>query len=219
MATEVARKDAKYNMATQTAVRESTLVDELGNINHCSKCSVGILLQAPTSSSPASAWLCRRCGSCYFARCQDSDGVEPAAGVRPVSYYEVMKAIYVHMDGDSCPVLHEHAHKAARSIVGPPYKGPEARKQKRYPCPAQVTVVPLGEDFRIAAQPARTMTTNLSGGGVAMVHSRAIKQPYLAIDFAASGINLLPAIVEITRVRQMPGAWEIAGKFISRILH
>jgi hypothetical protein len=206
-------------MATRTAGLESTLVDELGNIEHCSKCGVGILLQAPTSSSPASAWLCRRCGSCYFARCQDSDGLEPAAGVRPVSYYEVMKAIYVHMEGDSCPVLHEHAHRAARSGHGPRYSGPETRKQKRFPCPAQVTIVPLAEDFRIAAQPARIMTSNLSGGGVAMVHARPIKQPYLAIDFAASGINLLPAIVEVTRVRQLGGVYEIAGKFISRILH
>jgi hypothetical protein len=206
-------------MATQTATRESTLVDAQGNIDHCSKCGVVISLQAPASNRPASAWLCRRCGSCYFALCQDSDGIEPAAGVRPVSYYEVMKAIYVHMDGDSCPVLHEHAHKAARSGLGQRYSGPETRKQKRFPCPAQVTIVPLGEDFRIAAQPARIMTSNLSGGGVAMVHSRSIKQPFLAIDFAASGIDLLPAIVQVTRVRQLAGAYEIAGKFISRILH
>ena len=145
--------------------------------------------------------------------------MQPAAGVRPVSYYEVMKAIYVHMDGDSCPVLHEHAQKAARSGLGHNYRGPDTRKQKRFPCPAQVTVVPLGHDFRIAAQPVRIMTSNLSGGGVALVHARALRQPYLAIDFAASGINLLPAILQVTRTRQLPGAYEVAGKFISRILH
>jgi hypothetical protein len=82
-----------------------------------------------------------------------------------------------------------------------------------------VTVVPLGRDFRIAAQPVRIVTTNLSGGGVALIHSRPVSQPYLAIDFAASGIDLLPAILEVTRVRQLAGGYEIAGKFISRILH
>jgi hypothetical protein len=189
------------------------------NIDRCSKCASGISLQAPTTNAPASAWLCRRCGSCYFARCQDSDGIEAAGGVRPVSYYEVMKAIYVHMEGDSCPMLEKNARQTAASGLGRNYTGPETRKQKRFPCPAQVTIVPLDADFRIAAQPARIMTTNLSGGGVALVHSRPITQPFLAIDFAASGIDLLPAILHVTRVRQLPSAYEIAGKFVSRILH
>jgi hypothetical protein len=129
-----------------------------------------------------------------------------------------MKAIYVHMDGDSCPVLRDLRVSPA-SRPTPKFTGPESRKQKRFPCPAQVTVVPLGHDFRIAAQPVRIVTTNLSGGGVALVHSRPVMQPYLAIDFAASGIDLLPAILEITRVRQLSGGYEIAGKFVSRILH
>jgi hypothetical protein len=207
-------------MTTKFAARNSGISAENGsNIDHCSKCGSDISLQAPASNAPASAWLCRCCGSCYFARCKDSDGIEPGGGVRPVSYYEVMKAIYVHMDGDSCPMLHEHAQRAAHSGLGRKYSGPETRKQKRYPCPAQVTIVPLGQDFRIAAQPARIMTTNLSGGGVALVHARRLAVPYLAIDFAASGIDLLPAIVQVTRVRPLDSTYEIAGKFISRILH
>jgi hypothetical protein len=205
-------------MTANVAARQTAPGDGVRLIDQCSKCACRIALQAPSSSTPASAWLCCRCGSCYFARCQDSDGLEPAGGVRPVSYNEVMKAIYVHMDGDSCPMLHKEAVRPARAAARK-YAGPESRKQKRYPCPAKVTIVPLGHDFRIASQPARVMTTNLSGGGVALVHARPITEPYVAIDFAASGIDLLPAILQVTRVRQLGAAYEIAGKFISRILH
>ncbi len=205
-------------MTAKTAAPEAAPGDGVREIDQCSKCATHIALQAPSTSAPASAWLCCRCGSCYFARCQDSDGLEPAAGVRPVSYYEVMKAIYVHMEGDSCPMLYKEAVLPTRKAERR-YTGPESRKQKRYPCPAKVTVVPLARDFRSASQPARVITTNLSGGGVAMVHARPVTQPYLAIDFAASGIDLLPAILQVTRVRQLPTGYEIAGKFISRILH
>ena len=205
-------------MSAPTATRSSTPVDACGSIEQCSKCASPVTLLAPTSAAPASAWLCRRCGSCYFARCRQEDSTGATSGVRSVSYYEVMKAIYVHMDGDSCPVLRDLRLSPA-TRPSPKFAGPESRKQKRFACPAQVTVVPLGHDFRIAAQPVRIVTTNLSGGGVALIHSRPVTQPYLAIDFAASGIDLLPAIVEVTRVRQLAGGYEIAGKFISRILH
>ena len=94
-------------MTAPTALRESAPVNESGSIDQCSKCASRVALLAPTSASPASAWLCRRCGSCYFARCPEGDSAGPASGVRSVSYYEVMKAIYVHMDGDSCPVLRD----------------------------------------------------------------------------------------------------------------
>jgi len=207
-------------MTANVASREKAPAEGVGEIDQCSQCATRIALQAPSSKAPASAWLCCCCGSCYFARCQDSDGLEPAGGVRPVSYYEVMKAIYVHMEGDSCPMLYKEVAVARPTRAAErTYTGPESRKQKRYPCPAKVTVVPLSRDFRIAAQPARVMTTNLSGGGAAIIHARPMIHPYLAMDFAASGIDLLPAILEVTRVRPLAVRYEIAGKFISRILH
>jgi hypothetical protein len=172
---------------------------------------------APTSNAPASAWLCGRCGSCYFAR--PHNGEEAAVGgVRSVSYYEVMKAIYMHMDGDTCPVLRE-SDRARQCTAAQRYAGRENRKQKRFHCPALVTIVPLAADFRVAAQPTRVVTKNLSGGGAALAHRRRVNEPYLAIDFSASGIDLLPAILRVTRVRKDGDGFEIGGKFISRILH
>jgi hypothetical protein len=63
------------------------------------------------------------------------------------------------------------------------------------------------------------MTINVSGGGAALVHARRIVEPYLAIDFSASGVDLLPVVLQVTRVRTMATAFEVAGQFLCRILH
>jgi hypothetical protein len=192
---------------------------EIEAVDRCSGCGTAIALRPPTSNSPASSWLCRRCGSVYFARGQEKDGKEFAGGARLVSYYEVMKAIYVNMDGDTCPILQNDVKRMVKRAATRKYHGRDARKQKRYPAATQITVVPLGPDFRVAGRPARVMTFNVSAGGAALFHTRRVVEPYVAIDFSASGIELLPAILKVTRVRTLPTAFEIAGKFVSRILH
>jgi hypothetical protein len=180
-------------------------------------CGTPTGLLKPTSQAPASTWLCCRCGSVFFAR-PEQDAEEGAAGIRRVSYYEVMKAIYVYMDGDTCPVLEKDAQRWARCSASRNYLGREFRKQKRFAVAAPVTAVPLSDNFRVSGHPARIMTVNVSGGGSALLHGQRIFEPFLAIDFAASGIDLLPAILHVTRTRKLATGWEIAGKFISRVL-
>jgi hypothetical protein len=211
---------ATKQMVTKSAIKEREVGAFASDaIDRCGGCGSAVALQAPTSNCPASSWLCRRCGSVYFARGQEKDGKEFGGGARLVSYYEVMKAIYVHMDGETCPILRKDVQRMVKGAASRKYLGREGRKQKRYPAAAQVTVVPLGPDFRVAGPPARIMTFNVSAGGAALFHSRRVIEPYLAVDFAASGIELLPAILQVTRVRTLPTAYEIAGKFVSRILH
>lgn len=188
-------------------------------IDRCSSCANPVALRPPTPDSPASAWLCRRCGSVYFARCQEKDGQPHNAGVRLVSYSEVMKAIDTSIDVRTGVISQKDVQRLVQCLAQRTYSGPEARRQKRFPVAAPVTVVPLGPDFRVSGQPARLMTINVSGGGCALVHSRRIVEPYLAIDFTACGVDLLPAVLHVLRVRPLASAFEVAGKFQSRILH
>jgi predicted RNA-binding Zn-ribbon protein involved in translation (DUF1610 family) len=188
-------------------------------IDRCSSCATRIALRSPTPDSPASAWLCRRCGSVYFARCQEKDGKPFSAGTRLVSYYEVMKAINTTIETKTPAVPAKDVQRLVSCLAARSYNGREARRQKRFPVAAPVTVVPLGADFRVSGQPARVMTINVSGGGCAIVHSRRIVEPYLAIDFTACGVDLLPAVMQVTRVRTLASAFEVAGRFQSRILH
>jgi hypothetical protein len=189
------------------------------SIDRCSSCSTKIALRPPTSDSPASAWLCRRCGSVYFARSQEKDGKPFSAGTRVVSYFEVMKAINVHLEGRVTPLPEKDVQRLVQCLAAKSFSGREARRQKRHPVAAPITLVPLSPDYRVAGQPARVMSINVSAGGIALVHSRRIVEPFLAIDFSASGVDLLPAILQVTRVRTLATAYEVAGRFVSRILY
>jgi hypothetical protein len=188
-------------------------------INRCGSCATPLALRAPTSISPASTWLCRRCGSVYFARCQEREGQTFAAGARLVSYQEVIKAVKGHIEGNVCSIPPKDIQRLVKCFAARNYQGRDTREHKRHPAAVRVTAIPLSADFRIVGQPASIITMNLSGGGSALIHTKRILEPLLAIDFSAAGIELLPAILEVTRVRTLAQAFEIAGKFVSRILH
>jgi predicted RNA-binding Zn-ribbon protein involved in translation (DUF1610 family) len=207
-----------------TTPAENEVIDDSNpsgdfTIDRCSSCATRIALRSPLPDSPASAWLCRRCGSVYFARCQEKDGQPFSAGTRLVSYYEVMKAINTTIDTRASSIPQKDVQRLVQSLSARPYNGREARRQKRHPVAAPVTVVPLGADFRVSGAPARVMTLNVSSGGCALVHSRRIVEPYLAIDFSTCGIDILPAVLKVIRVRTLAAAFEVAGQFQSRILH
>jgi predicted RNA-binding Zn-ribbon protein involved in translation (DUF1610 family) len=204
---------------TATTDAEFDTAETEFTIDRCSSCGTRIALRSPTTDSPASAWLCRRCGSVFFARCQEKDGQPFSAGTRLVSYFEVMKAINVHIDRGASSIPQKDVQRLVQCLATKTFNGREGRKQKRHPVAAPVTVVPLGADLRVAGQPARVMTINISSGGVALVHARRIVEPYLAIDFSASGVDLLPVILQVKRVRTLASAFEVAGKFLCRILH
>src|SRR5918995_2777106 len=94
-------------MAAHATTDETDVNSDAGGdftIDRCSSCGTRIALRSASTESPASAWLCRRCGSVYFARCQEKDGKPFSAGTRLVSYFEVMKAINVHIEGKTSPI-------------------------------------------------------------------------------------------------------------------
>jgi hypothetical protein len=188
-------------------------------IDQCGSCGSRIALRSPNSACPASVWICRRCGSVFFARCQERDGQPFSAGTRLVSYGEFMRAVHVQTEGRSAGIAAKDVKRLVQCLTARTYSGPEARRQKRFPVAAPVTVLPLGPDLRITGPASRIMTVNISSGGAALVFPRHVAERYLAMDFSASGVDLLPAILHIKRTRRLAMAFEIAGEFLSRILH
>lgn len=186
-------------------------------IDRCGSCGTPVLLRRPSQDGPASAWLCRRCGSVFFARGQEKDGKLLRGVAKPVSYHDVMKELNVHLSTASQAVSRRDVMRLVECFAKRSFTGPETRRQHRHTVTAPVTVVPLSQDMRIAAPAERVLTLNVSSGGAALFHTRRIPQPYLAIDFAYAGVNLLPVILEATRVRQVASSFEIAGRFVCRI--
>jgi hypothetical protein len=187
-------------------------------IERCGSCSTPVLLRRPNISSPASAWLCRRCGSVFFARPQEQDGKLVRGVAKPVSYHDVMKELNVHLASAPQTVSRRDVMRLVECFANRKFMGTDTRTQPRHIVAAPVTVVPLSGDLRIAAPAERVLTLNVSSGGAALFHTRRLPQPFLAIDFTYAGVNLLPVLLETTRVRQVGNSFEIAGRFVSRIV-
>ena len=177
-----------------------------------------VMLRRPRASTPASAWLCRRCGSVFFARPQEQDGKLVRGVAKPISYHDVMKEMNIHLASAPQTVSKRDVMRLVECFANRKFMGTDTRSQQRHIVAAPVTIVPLGGDLRIAAPAERVLTLNVSSGGAALFHTRRIPQPYLAIDFTYAGVNLLPVILETTRVRQVGNSFEIAGRFVCRIL-
>lgn len=188
-------------------------------IERCGHCDTPVRLRRPTVESPASAWLCRRCGSVFFASSQE----EPAqrkpsyAMAKAIDYYEVTKELNRQLVQSSKPISSSDAKRLIDFFANRQFMGTNTRHEERAIVTASVTVIPLSADFRIAARAERALTMNVSSGGAALLHGRNVPQPFLAVDFNPSGVNLLPVILQKTRVRQMAASYEIAGRFVCRI--
>ena len=187
-------------------------------IDKCTGCGSQIALRPPTPDSPAIPWICLGCGSVFFARPQEKNNRPHIRGTRLVAYTEVISAIDSHLKGKPNPIRRSEVQRLVECLAAQKYSGSESRRQKRFPVAATVTVMPLGPDFRIIGQPMRATTLNVSGGGCAIVQKKQINEPYLAIDFDACGVELLPAVLQVTRTRPLGPVFEVAGRFLSRIL-
>ena len=187
-------------------------------IERCGSCSTPVMLRRPNASSPASAWLCRRCGSVFFARGQEQDGKLVRGIAKSIAYHDVMKELNVHLASAAQTVSRRDVARLVECFANRKFMGTDTRSQQRHIVAAPVTVVPLSGDLRIAAPAERVLTLNISSSGAALFHTRRIPQPYLAIDFTYAGVNLLPVLLETTRVRQVGNSFEIAGRFVCRIV-
>jgi hypothetical protein len=196
----------------------SAAVCELDDaIERCGSCSTPVMLRRPNASSPASAWLCRRCGSVFFARPQEQDGKLVRGVAKSIGYHDVMKELNVHLASAAQTVSRRDVMRLVECFANRKFMGTDTRSQQRHTVAAPVTVVPLSGDLRIAAPAERVLTLNISSNGAALFHTRKIPQPYLVIDFTYAGVNLLPVLLETTRVRQVGNSFEIAGRFVCRI--
>jgi hypothetical protein len=194
------------------------LLDLPASIDRCSGCGADVALMPPTPALSARPWLCTRCGSVFFARQDGESERADESGVRQVSYAEVQRAINLNVEPASSRVRRVDVERLVKCMSMKQYGGVDARREKRYPVAAPVTIVPLGPDFRVVGKPFRAMTTNISSSGSALIHSGPILEPFLALDFAAAGVKLSPAILQVLRVRQLALASEIAGRLVCRIL-
>jgi hypothetical protein len=188
----------------------------VGVIDYCNQCDHLLALASPTPADPCDTWICESCGSLYIASAVQEQS-RATRGARRAPFRKVMNAIHGQSRVRKAMVRPQDVQKVVACLARDPYVGREKRSQKRHRVAAPVTVTAVDPEFRIAADPIRTVMSSVSAGGAAVVLDTSVVAPFLLLDFAPCGADLAPALLRVTRVQQLRASFEVAGAFLSRI--
>jgi len=184
----------------------------------CSGCDRPIAFQPPIPGEPVGMWLCKTCGAVYYGD-DAANSAEHAFGVVRAAQAKsnpFLGSVSASIDARIRSVPPECVQRLVSSLAGDAYKGADRRKDNRYRMAVPVVAVPLGLDFRIAGEPLRMTTKDVSLGGASLIHTRFTETPYFALDFTPAGVEHVQVLLEVLGVRNFGPVYEVAGKFISR---
>lgn len=176
----------------------------------CSRCKAPIELRPPDPSLGANAWRCSACGAIYFGGDTGEANRQGLIRIDPATQNPFAPANHYSIPPDTVQQLSRFTH--ADELTEP-----DRRSEKRYSISVPVVALPLATDFRVDGEAVQMTTANISLGGAALVHTRFINSPYLAIDFASAGADSLKVVLKVRRIRSLGPAYELSGDFISRV--
>jgi hypothetical protein len=150
----------------------------------------------------------------YFG---SEDGGEGCHGVTRRDPKCALAPVELKLEAAGHRIPPQNVRRLVKALAPSGYAGPERRMHQRYPVTVPVVALPLAADFRIDGEPLQMTTVNVSLGGAALIHTRFIKAPNLALDFTVAGVELLQVVLKVLRVRGIGPVYEIGGEFISRL--
>lgn len=96
------------------------------------------------------------------------------------------------------------------------YDGPDSRAEPRYPVQLRVAAVPVDENLERIGEPFMAVSRDISGGGIAIYHTRGVTEKLLALELSTPAGEKTHVVMEILRCRPVGLFYEIAGKFVSK---
>jgi len=114
------------------------------------------------------------------------------------------------------PVPAGRADAIAR-VVGNRYSGEERRRDARIPVSVPVMVQPLDGQFRTLGDPFMATTLNISKGGMSLLHTRHVSEPYIALEFTLPGQHRRQAVLRVLRSHCIGLFYAVAGAFETKM--
>jgi hypothetical protein len=186
-------------------------------IKRCGGCQSAIDIRAPTPELKASTWLCNKCGAVYFGGDDQGAELRGLTWTDPSTANPFATSVALKKDALTPSIPPDNVQRLAKSLIPEDVTWGDRRRHKRYPITVPVMVLPLAFDFRVIGEPIQMTTANVSLGGAALVHTRFLDAPNLALDFTIAGTDLLQLVLKVLRCRNMGPVYEIGGEFISRL--
>lgn len=97
------------------------------------------------------------------------------------------------------------------------YTDDEKRTQKRFELAARTLLVPVNENFEPIGPAIEALARNISAGGIAVVHTRAVGDRFFAVQVSMPSRQELKMIAEVLRCRPNGRFYDIGMKFVAKI--
>jgi hypothetical protein len=186
-------------------------------LEQCSECNQSLALLTPLAAPMVAPWVCDQCGAAYLADRATEEGSAHEPGARQVPFELLMQSISGRLEEKTVAIRAKDVERLIQCLSGRAYTGEEKRNQTRYRVAAPIVVVPLAGNFRIAGKPVRTVLTSVSCGGAAFMSATRIADRFVLVDFSTAGVDLLPAVMQVSRIQPLQHAFTVAGQFLSRV--
>jgi len=179
-------------------------------IEYCHRCGLTLPLCSPGPGERSMTWYCTGCGTSYEAVLEQEPSPDRIQNVRPARLRfrlprgaEFPKAI---------------AEFVARMVPEKAHPGAQKRALDRYPVVTPIAVMPLGDRLELVGETFMAVTKNISGSGLALVCTRAVRARYLAVEILEYAREGIQVVVHVLRCRPVRCFYEIAGRFVTRML-
>ncbi len=177
-------------------------------ILYCAECGLMLPLCLPVEGETSRSWACTGCGARYEAVLDKSQPLELIQHVRPYKLAFNLKC-------------NEQVPKAIADFIAQvmpdAYRGPEKRCFERYPIVTPVAAMPLGTGLEPFGASFMALTRNISRSGVALVSTRSVSAPFLAVELPCGPDGAMQVVIQVVRRRPIRCFYEIAGPFLTKM--
>ncbi len=177
-------------------------------IRNCPVCSHDLPLRIPSDGEKGIDWLCVACGSHIYGLMRDGCSDMERRAARPARMEFTREDLAPVPDG---------RYSAISRVIERRHEGEERRKDARIKVNVPVLAQPLDESFRTSGNAFVATTLNVSKGGLALIHTRHVPQPCMAVEFKLPGQQRRQAVIRVLRSECIGIFYEIAGSFETKM--
>jgi hypothetical protein len=178
-------------------------------IGRCGQCRAVVPLRFAEFGESGTTWVCATCGNQFCAVLEHDSPPEARQnillGPLPLNRFRLPPPPKV-----TAQFIAERVNREADEDV-------ERRADPRRAIAAPVATIPLDPFFLPAGEPFTGMAHNISAGGIALIHTRSVATPYLALELTLDSATEMRVVIQVVRCQTVGLFYEIAGPFLVRI--
>ena len=178
-------------------------------IGRCDQCKTPVPLRFAEFDEMAVSWACAACGHQFSAVLQHDSSPETrqniVLGPLPFNRRKLPPPPNVTAEFIADRVNREIDEEAERRV------------HQRRAIAAPVVAIPLDRFLIPEGEPFMGMAHNISSAGIALIHTRSVAAPYLALELTLDSTNEMRVVIQVLRCQAVGLFYEIAGTFLVRI--